>query len=129
MRRGDYVTNKNASSFHGTKDLGYYKAALKPVLKQTNKPVIFVFSDDPEWCKQNLKFSQNTIYVEGNKKGSEDMRLMMQCKHNIIANSSFSWWAAWLNQNSDKVVVAPKKWFNDPKIDVSDVIPKSWLKI
>ena len=129
VRRGDYVTNESANKFHGTKDLAYYQAALKPVLRKTRKPVLFVFSDDPEWCKQNLKFSQETVYVEGNKKGFEDMRLMSRCKHNVLANSSFSWWAAWLNLNSDKVVVAPKQWFNDPSINISDVIPETWLKI
>lgn len=129
VRRGDYVSNKHANKFHGTKDLAYYKTALKPVLKQTKNPVLFIFSDDPEWCKQNLKFPLETIYVEGNKKGSEDLRLMVSCQHNIIANSSFSWWAAWLNQNPNKVVVAPKQWFNDPRVNVTDVIPEAWLKI
>lgn len=129
VRRGDYVSNKNASKFHGTKDESYYDEALKRVLKTVKNPKLFVFSDDPEWCKKNLKFKQETVYVEENSKGFEDMRLMMNCKHNIIANSSFSWWAAWLNQNPDKIVVAPKKWFNDPSVDTRDVVPKTWVRI
>jgi len=76
-----------------------------------------------------LKFAVPTTYVEGNEKGYEDMRLMMNCKHNIIANSSFSWWAAWLNQNPNKIVVAPKQWFNDPTVDTKDVIPETWQKV
>lgn len=129
VRRGDYVTNKHANAFHGTKDKKYYGMALEPILKKTKSPVLFVFSDDPAWCKQNLKFKQKTVYVEGNQKGFEDMRLMLNCKHNVIANSSFSWWAAWLNQNPDKIVVAPKKWFNDPSANTKDILPEPWLKI
>ncbi len=129
VRRGDYVTNKNANAFHGTKEQAYYDAALEPILKHANLPSLFVFSDEPEWCKKNLKFDMPTTYVIGNKKGSEDMRLMMHCKHNVIANSSFSWWASWLNQNPKKIVVAPKKWFNDSSINTKDVIPESWIKI
>lgn len=129
VRRGDYVTNKHANKFHGTKEQSYYNAALEPILKKTKEPTLFVFSDDPDWCKKNLKFKQKTVYIEGNKKGYEDMRLMMNCRHNVIANSSFSWWAAWLNQNSDKLVSAPKQWFNDPSVNTKDVIPASWFKI
>ncbi len=129
VRRGDYVSNEHASKFHGAKGLDYYEAALKPILKQVKEPQLFVFSDDPEWCKQNLKFRQDTVYAEGNKKGHEDMRLMMRCKHNVIANSSFSWWGAWLNENPSKIVIAPKKWFNDPSINTNDVIPESWIRV
>lgn len=129
VRRGDYVTNKNASTFHGTKDQAYYDNALSIITSKINNPVLFVFSDDPEWCQTNLKFSYETMYVSGNTKGFEDMRLMSQCKHNIIANSSFSWWAAWLNENERKIVVAPNEWFKDSKVDTSDVIPDSWQSV
>jgi len=129
VRRGDYVTNPNASKFHGTKGMDYYSQALEKITSKYKDIEIFVFSDDPEWCKQNLKFEFPTTYVEGNKKGYEDMRLMMNCKHNIIANSSFSWWAAWLNQNPEKIVVGPKKWFNDPSVNTDDVLPKTWIQI
>lgn len=129
VRRGDYVSNTNANKFHGTKGQDYYQKALSVILPKCKNPVIYVFSDDPEWCKKNLRFKQKTVYVEGNKKGFEDMRLMSNCKHNILANSSFSWWGAWLNENSDKIVVAPKMWFNDPSVDTSDVIPESWVQV
>jgi hypothetical protein len=129
VRRGDYVSNAATNKFHGTKDNDYYHKALSIITSKTKNPIIFVFSDDPKWCKQNLKFDQKTIYVDGNVNGFEDMRLMMNCKHNIIANSSFSWWAAWLNQNPNKIVVAPLVWFNDSSINTKDVIPKTWIKI
>lgn len=131
VRRGDYVSNTNASEFHGTKDKTYYEAAItKMVQKGVKNPDLFVFSDDPEWCKKNLKFAFKTTYVEGNEKGFEDMRLMMNCKHNIIANSSFSWWAAWLNTNPEKIIVAPKVWFNDVKTNKeTNVVPKTWIRL
>jgi len=130
VRRGDYVNNKNANKFHGTKGTEYYTKAINEIVKR--KPAnytLFVFSDDIAWCKKNLKLSYPTVYVTGNKKGCEDMRLMMNCTHNIIANSSFSWWAAWLNQSPDKLVVGPKQWFNDPSVNTNDVLPSSWIKI
>ena len=130
VRRGDYVSNVHANKFHGTKGQDYYDAALAALKKKgVTNPTIFVFSDDPQWCKKNLKFADTTVYVEGNKKGHEDMRLMQHCRHNIIANSSFSWWAAWLNQHPDKIVVAPKQWFNDPTANTKDVLPSSWLQV
>ncbi len=129
VRRGDYVSNASASKFHGLKNQTYYHKALSVILKKCKNPILYVFSDDPTWCKNYLKFEQKTVYVEGNKDGFEDMRLMINCKHNIIANSSFSWWAAWLNNNPDKIVVAPAVWFNDPSIDTSDVVPVSWIKV
>lgn len=130
VRRGDYISNNHANKFHGTKGSDYYTKALKEIIKK--KPdnyTIFIFSDDIAWCKKNLKLANPTVYVTGNKKGSEDMRLMMNCTHNIIANSSFSWWAAWLNQNSNKIVVGPKLWFNDSSVNTNDVLPSSWIKI
>jgi hypothetical protein len=129
VRRGDYVSNKHAKKFHGTKDQAYYNAALRPILLRVKQPTLFVFSDDTTWCEQNLKFEQPTVFVTGNRYGFEDMRLMQHCQHNVIANSSFSWWAAWLNQNPEKIVVAPQQWFTDPAINTSDVIPKTWVKV
>jgi hypothetical protein len=90
---------------------------------------LYVFSDDPDWCKKNLKFTQATTYISHNTDGAEDMRLMRECRHNIIANSSFSWWGAWLNTNSDKIVIGPKQWFMSTEKNTKDVVPKSWQKI
>jgi len=130
VRRGDYVSNIHANKFHGTKDSTYYQKALKIIEKeQPDTYTVFVFSDDIEWCKKNILLKQKTVYVSGNKKGFEDMRLMSSCSHNIIANSSFSWWAAWLNQNKHKIVVGPKVWFNDKRVNTRDVLPQSWKSI
>lgn len=129
VRRGDYVSNENAAKFHGLTGLDYYKAVVKEMAKRVKNPKLYIFSDDPEWCKQNLKFTQLTTYISHNTDGSEDMRLMKACKHNIIANSSFSWWGAWLNENPNKIVIAPKQWFSHPESNTKDVIPDSWQKL
>ena len=91
----------------------------------------FIFSDDLDWARDNLDFIDNKTFVELEKNipDHEDMYLMSQCKHNIIANSSFSWWGAWLNQNPDKKIIAPKKWVNDLSRDTTDLIPKTWLRL
>jgi len=127
IRRGDYVSNKNASNFHGLQGMNYYKKALRVIDSKIKDPRYFVFSDDIDWCKKNLAI-KNTIFVS-NKKGSEDLRIMASCKHNIIANSSFSWWGAWLGENDDKVVISPKSWFKSREADSSDIIPSRWQKI
>lgn len=91
----------------------------------------FVFSDDLEWAKQNLDFINQLSYVEFDNDipAHEEMYLMSQCKFNIIANSSFSWWGAWLNINPDKIVIAPKKCFVDASINTKDLIPESWIRL
>lgn len=129
VRRGDYVSNESAAKFHGLTGVEYYRKAVALVEKKVNTPSLYVFSDDPEWCKKNLKFKQQTTYISHNTDGSEDMRLMKACRHNIIANSSFSWWGAWLNENPNKIVLAPKQWFSHQESNTKDVIPNSWLKL
>jgi len=132
MRRGDYVTLESARKMHGgICNLDYYQQALKIIAKKVPSPHFFVFSDDISWVQRNLQINSPVVYVDHNTgaKSYEDMRLMSLCKHNIIANSSFSWWGAWLNQNAKKVVIAPNRWFNDPTINTKDVVPESWIKI
>ncbi|MDD2851998.1 MAG: alpha-1,2-fucosyltransferase [Desulfuromonadaceae bacterium] len=131
FRRGDYVTNANAAAFHGMIPLDYYAAALKTIGVRVTSPRLFVFSDDQEWVKQNLKTGFPVTYVEGNgaEKAYEDMRLMSACRHHIIANSSFSWWGAWLGANPDKTVIAPRNWFIDSAVDTCDLIPDSWVRL
>jgi len=131
VRRGDYVSNKKFNQYHGSCSLDYYRKAVEIMAKKIKSPYFFAFSDDPEWVKKNLKIKYPIYYVDNNDPNTaqhEDLRLMSACKHNIIANSSFSWWGAWLNQNLDKIVIAPKKWLNEASIDTSDVIPKDWIK-
>lgn len=131
VRRADYVSNPQAKAMHGNCSLEYYQKAVDLISKSVEKPVFFVFSDDYEWVKDNVHTGFETIFVHHNNadKNYEDLRLMSTCKHNIVANSSFSWWGAWLNNNPAKIVVAPKKWFANPKIISKDIIPESWIKI
>lgn len=129
VRRGDYVTNQNASKHHGLAPIEYYNASLELLTTKLNNPTFYVFSDDITWCKDNLKAS-NITYIEGTTAGYEDLYLMSQCQHNIIANSSFSWWGAWLNANENKTVIAPKIWFQDEKAnDEAEVVPSAWVRL
>lgn len=132
IRRGDYVTNKITNKFHGICDTDYYQKAVRYINRKIKKPTYFVFSDDPKWAKENLKL-KNATYINWNNRCNsyKDMQLMSSCKNNIIANSSFSWWAAWLNQNSDKVVITPRRWFNDRAAQegVKDLNLHKWIKL
>lgn len=132
VRRGDYVTNPGVNKHHGVTGLDYYYQAMKLIEEKTKDPVYFIFSDDLDWVKSNLKTSRPVHYVQQtdpDRKSYQDMLLMSRCQHNITANSSFSWWGAWLNQNKNKIVCTPKKWYNDPNRDISDYIPESWIKL
>ena len=130
IRRGDYVSSSKTKAFHGVCSLSYYEEAICRIREQINEPVFFVFSDEIEWVKANLSINAETYYVDfnGPDRGRDDLRLMSICKHHIIANSSFSWWGAWLCSHLNKLIYAPKKWFEN-KIDTSDNIPESWIKI
>ena len=131
IRRGDYVSNPSAAAVHGVCSLEYYDAAMRFIASHAGQPHFFVFSDDPQWAKENLKMSYPVHFVEANgpDRGVEDMWLMKSCNHHIIANSSFSWWAAWLNNKPAKIVVAPRTWFRDPAINTQDLIPKQWIRL
>lgn len=131
IRRGDYVSDKSASAYHGTVPLDYYDKALSYLNGVYKDLKVFIFSDDMDWAKANLKLTNECVYVDFNTGENSvfDMYLMSQCKHNIIANSSFSWWGAWLNQNAEKIVIAPVKWFADKNLNTKDLIPNSWLKM
>lgn len=129
VRRGDYVSNLSTNKYHGVLPIGYYKKAIDIINKKINNPTFYLFSDDIEWCKNNLKdLSNNMVFVE-KQKDYEDLELMKNCKHNIIANSSFSWWGAWLNENPKKIVIAPNDWFANKNINTKDLIPETWIKI
>lgn len=130
VRRGDYVTDENVSTMHGVCDLEYYRKAVDKVVQTLKDPCFFVFSDDPEWVADNLKLRHPARYISHNSSlAHEDLRLMSLCRHHIIANSSFSWWGAWLSTCHEKLVIAPNKWFNNFKVDTSDLIPKAWIRI
>lgn len=127
IRRGDYVTATNLGTICSLK---YYKNAISFMQNKVSEPSFFIFSDDIEWCKDNISHV-NSTYIDWNMglDSYKDMQLMSLCKHNIIANSSFSWWGAWLNDNSSKIVIAPDKWFGNSKTNTQDIIPDSWIKI
>ena len=130
VRRGDYVQNAQTLATHGVCSLEYYQAAIRHTVERVVQPRFFVFSDDIAWVKENLKISFPCQYVDHNR-GTEsynDMRLMSLCQHHIIANSSFSWWGAWLNPSSDKIVIAPKRWFAK-QADVRDLFPPDWITL
>lgn len=129
VRRGDYVTDPEVLAMHGTCSVGYYEKAVSYIAKRVEHPVFFIFSDEPEWVRKSIKLDHPMHIVEHNgaERGYEDMRLMSLCRHHIIANSSFSWWGAWLNARQDKIVIAPKRWFNDYHADTSDLCPDSWV--
>jgi hypothetical protein len=131
IRRGDYISNPKTNQIHGTCDISYYSAAVDYISGKLDSPHFFIFSDDPEWVGSNFSIPGDVTYIvhNGSDKAYEDMRLMSSCRHHIIANSSFSWWGAWLSQNPDKVVIAPEKWFNESDVDTKDLIPGSWIRL
>jgi hypothetical protein len=128
VRRGDYVGN----AYHETVDRKYYEQGLKYISERTAISRIYVFSDDIEWCKENMKFDYPMTFVGdeySGEKGEGHLYLMSACKNFLIPNSSFSWWAAWLSESKNKIVVAPKKWFNDESVNTDDITPKEWIRI
>ena len=148
IRRGDYVSLKSASQFHGTCTPEYYQKAINTIIEKIQSKdgqkadnlQFFVFSDDIAWVRKNIKIPGNAATANGAPanihfvtdlgfKDYEEMALMAHCKHNIIANSSFSWWGAWLNANPHKIVIAPIYWFTDRKINTSDLIPPEWVRL
>ncbi len=128
IRRGDYITNPVTNKFHGVCSLGYYYEAIKIINKKIKNSVYIIFSDDPGWVKKNFKIKNKSKIIEGNA-DYDDLRLMQNCKHHITANSSFSWWGAWLAENKNKIIIVPKKWFNDSSKGTGDLLPGSWMKI
>jgi len=129
IRRGDYVINTRTHSYHGTCSLNYYKDAVLYIKERVQSSTFYIFSDDIEWVKENLKIENATYVSSPETRNSEELILMSLCNNNIIANSSFSWWGAWLNQNPDKIVVAPKKWVNKVPNPHPNIIPSSWIQI
>lgn len=132
IRRTDFQ-NSNSNNTHGTCTLDYYKKAAKYISTKIKEPHFFVFSDDINWAKENLKLPFQLTFISGNngRKSYVDMQLMSVCKHNIIANSSFSWWGAWLNSNRNKIVIAPKNWFSNKTLNnqINDLIPEEWIRM
>jgi Glycosyl transferase family 11 len=132
VRRGDFVAFKNVAKMMGATDLSYYARAAAHIAGHMDTPKFFVFSDDVDWCRDNLTLPFPTVYVPASAEGSKaafHLRLMSLCKHNIVANSTFSWWGAWLNQNPNKIVIAPKKWYADGRDERNEIMPEGWIKL
>ncbi len=131
VRRGDYVSNPQVNQTLGTCDLEYYARGIAAIEQRIANPHFYVFSDDPAWAIQNLRLEHAATFVthNGAQDAHEDLRLMSLCRAHILANSSFSWWGAWLDARPDKIVVAPAAWFRDPSRDAQDIIPAAWIKL
>jgi hypothetical protein len=155
VRRGDYVSDASTGAHHGSCGKDYYEKAVAELAQRLNErvssaptkgkqktkesiaiPTIFVFSDDIAWAKANLSFPCPTFFISSTDLAHpdlqpfEEMVLMSACRHHIIANSTFSWWGAWLGQNDDKIVIAPAQWAVEHNEDwYKDIIPESWTRI
>jgi hypothetical protein len=133
VRRGDYVINPSTNKYHGLCSPEYYTSAVNLIAQKIADCNLFLFSDDPEWARENFEIDYPVTIVDnnGDSKSYEDLRLMSLCKHHITANSSFSWWGAWLNRNPGKIVVAPGQWFADYHRNsrTKDLIPETWMRI
>lgn len=131
IRRGDYVTNPTTHAWHGIVPLDYYHVAADRIAGQVGSPHLFVFSDDPQWACDNLHlgYPMSVVAHNGPEQDYEDLRLMSLCQHHIIANSSFSWWGAWLCANPHKIVYAPARWVTDPRIDTREATPAEWQRL
>jgi hypothetical protein len=130
VRRTDFVSDAHTAAVHGARGVDYYRAAHRLISEHVTSAHYFVFSDDIAWARENLAFLGAVTFVDNNspEERHEDMRLMRCCKHFIVANSSFSWWPAWLASNPGKVVVAPRSWFSLQRDSSDAVIPEMWLR-
>lgn len=132
VRRGDFVSDSNTSKKHGVCSLEYYYDSIKLMNEKVKNPTFFIFSDDSEWVKGNLEIPNNEKYFIAHNsvdEACEDLRLMRNCNHFITANSTFSWWGAWLSKNPKKIIITPRKWLSIDKIRVTDLIPDEWLRL
>lgn len=132
LRRGDYVAVAKAGETHGTCDAAYYARAIAHLREATGSaPRAYVFSDDPDWVRANLQLDAEMEVVGHNGPTAhyEDLRLMSACRHHIIANSTFSWWGAWLDDRPGKTVIAPQRWFATDRLVNPDILPADWVRL
>ena len=132
IRRGDLYTDPATNHAHGTLPTGYYDQAIRQLARDLQAPTLFLFSDDPAWAMQNLPGQGLPIHPvdhNGPDKDYADLHLMSQCQHHIIANSTFSWWAAWLAEHPGKQVLHPTPWFRNSPHDTTDLFPSTWKSI
>jgi hypothetical protein len=131
VRRGDYLSTPIGQQNWAACGPGYYHAAMAHIGKRAADAKFYLFSDDPAWVQSHFGSAANCVVVSGQMTQSdlEDFRLMMNCRHFIIANSTFSWWAAWLGRQPDKMVVAPKTWYCSEKFTDKDLVPERWVRL
>jgi Glycosyl transferase family 11 len=129
VRRGDYVSQPAASAYFHTCQPAYYKRAMDKMLEHEPHAEFFVFSDDMAWSREHIRPHRPLHFVDLNAPASVDLHLLSSCSHHIMANSSFSWWGAWLNDSPTKRVIAPVLWFKDPSIDTRDLLPSTWQRL
>ncbi len=128
VRRGDFVH----VPMHGTLGMEYYGKAAALIAEKVTDPIFYIFSDDIEWCKKNIELAYPIVFIEealAAEKARGHFSLMRHCKHFIIPNSSFAWWAAWLSDHPSKIVVAPKTWFHNSNFDTQDILPTNWITL
>lgn len=130
VRRGDYVTFLRSAEFHGFIGNEYFNKVIKEITKEIIDPYFYIFSDDIDWCKTNIKTGYPTKFMTQEYNGpkySSYLKLMSACKHFILPNSTFGWWAAWMSNNDNKIIYAPKKWFAS-STEPEGLIPSNWRR-
>lgn len=130
VRLGDYISNATTNAVHGTCGVEYYQAAIAHMMQHVKNPHFWVFSDDPEGAAKRLNLDVPHTFVAHNdaQRNYEDLRLMSACRHHVIANSTFSWWGAWLNPRAGKIVCAPRRWFANGNA-TPDLLPPDWVQL
>ncbi len=131
VRRGDYITDQTAQATHGSLGEDYYRKAVEYLTQHLGGTFrLLVFSDDIAWARDNLRLPAQTVFVEPHERSPQiDMHLMASCDHHVIANSSFSWWGAWLNPSATKTVIAPARWFRNTALNADDICPAEWVRL
>jgi len=131
VRRGDYVSSTSTAAYHGVCPPEYYEQAVRMIVDERPDAELFVFSDDPGWCRDHLRLRARVEIASDEDSGDAvaDLHLMALCRHQVISNSSFGWWGAWLSGGDDQIVVAPRRWFRVGSLETRDLIPESWRRL
>lgn len=131
FRRGDYVKHAKPSKIHGVLSLDYYYKAVEFIKRRVKNPHFYIFSDSIDWVREKFNPPFESTFMDFNDAAHEyeDFRLMSACKYHIIANSTFSWWAAWLSPQREKIVIGPKQWFHVSYLDTKDLFPSTWVRL
>lgn len=132
VRRGDYVTNLKANVMHGVLGIEYYFSAIASLRHRVPNARLFIFTDDPDWVRAEIVGkveNSECVNINSGSNSFRDMQLMAMCDHNIVANSSFSWWSAWLNPNPQKIVIAPRRWFSNALLSDTSLVPTTWERM